>query len=168
MTEDPREAARAAIRRFESGETDYEEYIDARGARTRMIRDKEDPRFFRTESEAADQKFVVTMTGMRLGPAGRPPKDYPREVPFLPGATAVVMLMPLAGSTMIRWENPPDPGAAFAEIREQLEDTDWEEQEQEGRKAVFQKGGITRTLALFQGGERTDLLLTEELSGEGS
>lgn len=167
MIEDQREAARQAIRRFESGETDYEEYTDARGARTRMIRDQDDPRFFRMESEVKDQEFVVTMSGMRLDRAGRPPKDYPREVPFLPGASTVVMLMPIAGSTMIRWENPHDPSEAFADVREQLEDTGWEAAGQEGGKAIFQKGGVTRTLVLFSGPERTDLVLTEELSGDG-
>jgi hypothetical protein len=115
-------------------------------------------------------------------------------------ATAVVMLMPFSRSTMVRWENPPDSLAAFADVREQLEDTGWVEveglsgagagvedpsrtspeterfssvadatdqdksQASGGSKTVFQKGSITRTLVLFTGRGRTDLLLTEELS----
>jgi hypothetical protein len=188
MTYDPRQLAREAIKRFESGETDFEEFFDARGARTLMIRDQEDPRFFRMETETKSHDFVVTMTGMKLDPEGRPPRDYPREVPFVPLATAVVMLMPFSGSTMVRWENPPDPRAAFADVREQLEDTGWVEAgaggrdvvepgspltsgtgdaapgAPDGRKAVFQKGNIIRTLVLFPGEERTDLVLTEEIS----
>jgi hypothetical protein len=196
MTQDPRQLAREAIKRFESGETDFEEFFDARGARTLMIRDQEDPRFFRMESETKSHDFVVTMTGMKIDPEGRPPRDYPREVPFVPLATAVVMLMPFSRSTMVRWESPPDPEAAFADVREQLEDTGWVAAESPsagdasreaagsagapadagtrhsapgasgGRKAIFQKGNITRTLVIFSGGERTDLLLTEELSEE--
>jgi hypothetical protein len=201
MADDPRKLAREAIKRFESGDTDFEEFFDARGARTLMIRDQEDPRFFRMETETKSHDFVVTMTGMKLDPEGRPPRDYPREVPFVPLATAVIMLMPFSRSTMVRWESPPDPLAAFADVREQLEDTGWEEvapgsmEDVEsgsaavsgsvgsgpeaapgsqdstsgapnGSKAVFQKGGVTRTLVLFTGGERTDLLLTEEFSEE--
>jgi hypothetical protein len=201
MAEDARRVAREAIKRFESGETDFEEFFDGRGARTLMIRDQEDPRFFRMESETKSHDFVVTMTGMKLDPEGRPPRDYPKEVPFVPMATAVVMLMPFSRSTMVRWENPPDPLAAFADVKEQLEDTGWERAESEGRatgsetaasgiatgsepsgpesapdtrdfmpsssdgsKVIFQKGSVTRTLVLFQGKERTDLLLTEELT----
>jgi hypothetical protein len=176
MAEDARTLAREAIRRFEKGETDFEEFFDARGARTLMLRDQEDPRFFRMETETKSHDFVVTMTGMKLGPEGRPPRDYPREVPFVPMATAVVMLMPFSRSTMVRWEDPPDPLAAFADVREQLEDTGWVQVEGPGgagagAKTAFQKGNITRTLVLFQGKERTDILLTEELSdveeGEG-
>jgi hypothetical protein len=165
MAEDARKLAREAIRRFEKGETDFEEFFDARGARTLMIRDQEDPRFFRMETETKSHDFVVTMTGMKLDPEGRPPRDYPREVPFVPMATAVVMLMPFSRSTMVRWENPPDPSAAFADVREQLEDTGWVEVEADsGAKAIFQKGNTTRTLVIFLGEERTDLLLTEELT----
>lgn len=164
MTQDSRTLAREAIKRFESGTTDFEEFFDARGARTLMIRDQEDPRFFRMETETKSHDFVVTMTGMKLDPEGRPPRDYPREVPFIPLATAVVMLMPFSRSTMVRWENPPDPEAAFADVREQLEDTGWVGVETDGPKAVYQKGNVTRTLVLFPGGERTDLVLTEELS----
>jgi hypothetical protein len=201
MTQDSRKLAREAIKRFESGVTDFEEFFDARGARTLMIRDQEDPRFFRMETETKSHDFVVTMTGMKLDPEGRPPRDYPREVPFVPMATAVVMLMPLSRSTMVRWEDPPDPLAAFADVREQLEDTGWvkvgadtkgtampasaaaldsvesgstaatthpdtSSDSSNGSRAVFQKGSITRTLVLFTGGERTDLLLTEEFSDE--
>ena len=200
MAEDARTLAREAIKRFESGETDFEEFFDARGARTLMIRDQEDPRFFRMETETKSHDFVVTMTGMKLDPEGRPPRDYPKEVPFVPMATAVVMLMPFSRSTMVRWENPPDPLAAFADVKEQLEDTGWAEvkglsgdsagvedpsrispeteslssvaaginqdksQAPGGSKTVFQKGNTTRTLVLFAGRDRTDLLLTEELT----
>jgi hypothetical protein len=166
MTGESREPAREAIKRFESGRTDREEFLDARGARTRLIRDQDDPRFFRMESETGGQEWVVTMTGLRLEGAGRPPRDYPREVPFLPHSTAVVMLMTISGSTVIRWEEPPHPSEAFADVREQLEDTGWETVEEAGRKAVFEKAGVTRTLILFPGEERTDLVLTEERSRE--
>ena len=160
MNSDPRNIAREAIRRFESGQTDFEEIFDAQGVRNLMIRDSEDPRFFRVEAEDPNHEFVVTMTGLRLPPAEKRPRELPGQVPFLPDTTTVVMIMPATGAVVVRWEDPSEPRDAFARLRGEILKEEWEEFDSgalEGReaaepgpmKSLFRKGPASRTLVLL-------------------
>lgn len=174
MTPDPDTPTIEALRRFESGETDLEEIIDARGIRSFMIRDQEDPRFFRIESQDPNGGFSVSATGFRLPPSPDRPKELPWHLPFLPDAATVVMIMPNAGSVVVRWENPGDPAGAFRRIREALLDDGWAEAAppSKARPALAEmgdpthlevrKGGNERTLTLFEGEHQSNLVLTED------
>jgi hypothetical protein len=174
MTSDPESTTREALRRFEIGQTDFEEIIDARGVRSFMIRDEEDPRFFRIESENPSGGFSVSATGLRLPPSLDRPKELPRQLPFIADATTVVMIMPGTGSVVIRWENPRDPKGAFQGVRDSLIGEGWAEvaPDSEGLQTTAETGspirlevrkdGTERTLTLFEGQHQSDLVLTED------
>lgn len=177
MSSDPRSIAREAIRRFESGQTDFEEIFDAQGVRNLMIRDSEDPRFFRVEAEDPNHEFVVTMTGIRLPPSESRPRELPEHVPFLPDTATVVMIMPATGAVVVRWEDPTEPREAFAHLRGKMLEEAWEEfeagaleasgpEETGPMKSLLRKGDASRTLVLFPGTNRTDLVLTQESTEE--
>ena len=165
---DQREGVREALARFESGETDFEEFTDPRGARTFMIRDPEDPRFFRMEAENENHQFAVTMTGMRFPPSDSRPSELPAHLPFIPGSSIVIMIMPATGSTVVRWDDPSEPPELFARIEEESLDAGWEEikgpsPEVQGlERAFFSKGNLRRTLTLFSEEEERSVILTDE------
>lgn len=174
MTSDPDSATIEALKRFESGQTDFEEIIDARGVRSFMIRDQEDPRFFRIESENPNGGFSVSATGLRLPPSPDRPRELPKQLPFIADVTTVVMIMPATGSVVVRWENPRDPTGAFLHIKKTLLREEWTEavpvsestQTKDGTggslRLEVRKEGTERTLTLFQGQIQSDLVLTED------
>jgi hypothetical protein len=168
---DPRKEALESIRRFESGETDFEEHIDARGVRNLMIRDPEDPRRYRIESETPDHELKVTITGLRLPASEARPSELPSEYPFIPGSATVLIRMAASGSTAVRWEGPEDPQAVFRTVSDQLGQDGWTETgSSEGsgpgpRHTIFERGGASRRLVLFSGPHRTDVVLMEDKAG---
>jgi hypothetical protein len=174
MTTDADTNASEAFRRFDSGESDVEEFIDARGIRTFMIRDQDDSRFFRIETENPGGGFSVSATGLRLPPSSRRPKELPKQVPFIAEATTVVMIMPSTGSVVVRWEDPRDPREDFQKTRDSLLQNGWAEEapasgpkptkEETGStlKLEFRKDRTERTLTLFEGQSRSSLVMTED------
>jgi hypothetical protein len=174
MTSDPSNASKEALQRFESGHSDFEEITDARGVRSFLIRDEEDPRFFRIESENPNGGFSVSATGLRLPPSPHRPRELPGQLPFIAEATTVVMIMPATGSVLVRWENPQDPQGAFQQIRDSLLEEGWTRvaSAPEGTlttegtgnlsRLEMRKGGAERTLTLFEGKNQSDLVLTED------
>lgn len=154
-----------AIRRFERGETDSVETFDARGVRSLMIRDKEDPRRFRIESEASHGQLKVTTTGVRFPPSETPPPDYPEGFPFVSGCTTAFMEMAASGTTALRWEGPEDPLTVFGTVSESLVKSGWERSDLEDpsgrqpRQAFFQRGDSSQKLVVFANPDRTDVLL---------
>jgi hypothetical protein len=174
MASDPENTSQRALRRFESGQTDFEEIVDARGLRTFMIRDQDDPRFFRIETEDPNGGFSVSATGLRLPPSQERPRELPRHLPFIPGVTTVVMIMPATGSVVVRWENPTDPAGTFHQVREELLQGGWLEETREADRVPSKEGSphafrlqvrketASRTLILFDGESQSDLVLTED------
>ena len=174
MASDLDNTSQRALRRFESGQTDFEEIVDARGLRSFMIRDQDDPRFFRIETEDPNGGFWVSATGLRLPPSPERPRELPRHLPFIPGVTTVVMIMPATGSVVIRWENPTNPAGTFHQIREELIQDGWLEETGDSGAAPREEGAsfasrlevrkdtASRTLTLFEGENQSDLVLTED------
>jgi hypothetical protein len=160
-----------AIRRFERGETDSVETFDARGVRTLMVRDSEDRRRFRIESETKDGQRRVTTVGLRLPPSDARPPDFPEGYPFVPGCTTVLLEMAGSGTTALRWEGPDDPVSVFGAVSESLVEDGWTVAEstdpggRQPRQAFFQRGEAGRKLVVFSNPDRTDVVLMEGRAG---
>jgi hypothetical protein len=176
MAYEPENPTTEALRRFESGQSDFEEIMDDRGVRSFMIRDPDDPRFFRIESENPHGGFSVSATGMRLPPSPHRPRELPKHLPFVPEATTVVMIVPATGSVVARWESPREPMEAFREVRAASRQEGWEEEpgsseeQEEGgagsrTRLELRKNGAVRTLTLLQDECRWELVLTEDRMG---
>jgi len=172
MSQESRKKARKAIRRFESGRTDFEEFFDAQGVRTLMIREPEDPRFYRVEAEDENHEFVVIMTGVNLPAAQVRPEEHPADLPFLPEREAVLLRLASTGAKILRWDGIPEAESSFQELHRQLEGSGWEAVEEgAGGKAGKDKGATSltlrkedriRTLALFHDPEGPRLVLTDD------
>lgn len=154
-----------AIRRFERGETEQVETFDARGVRSLMTRDKDDPRRFRIESEASDGRLKVTTTGVRFPPSDTPPPDFPEGIPFVSGCTTAFLEMATTGTTALRWEGPKDPMAVFGAVSDGLVEAGWERSDppdptgRQPKQALFQRGHSSRKLVVFSNPDRTDVVL---------
>jgi hypothetical protein len=160
-----------AIRRFERGETDSVETFDARGVRSLMVRDAEDRRRFRIESETGDGSLKVTTTGLRFPPSDVRPPELPPALPFIPGNTTVLLRMTASGTTAVRWEGPEDPVAVFVQASDQMQKKGWVVTASDDgsgpgpRQTLFGQEGATRKLVLFKGPNRTDVVLMEGKGG---
>ena len=157
-----------AIRRFQASQTEVEEMIDANGLRSFLIRDPDDPRFFRLESEGPDKGFVVTATGIHFPPAPTRPRELPAHVPFLPDLPTTLLILPATGATVVRWESSGGLAQAFKSLRASGPDEGWKEtgtgSGDGARKVVLERDNIMRTLLLFDRPNGSDLVLTDEVA----
>jgi hypothetical protein len=157
-----------AIRRFQATQTDIEEMIDANGVRSFLIRDPDDPRFFRLESEGPNKEFIVTATGIHFPSAPARPRELPAHVPFLPDLPTTLLILPATGATVVRWEGSGSLAEAFEALRASGPEEGWKETRTGSgdgiRKVVLERDNLMRTLLLFDGPHGSDLVLTDELA----
>jgi hypothetical protein len=137
-----------------------------------MIREPEDPRFYRVEAEDENHEFVVTLTGANLPAARVRPEEHPADLPFLPERDAVLLRLASTGARILRWDGVPEPESSFRELRRELEGSGWKAVDEgaggnagqgEGATSLtLCKGNRTRKLALFHDPEGPRLVLTED------
>jgi hypothetical protein len=139
-----------------------------------MVRDNEDRRRFRIESETKGGQLRVTTVGLRFPPSDTRPADLPEAYPFVPGCTTVLLEMAASGTTALRWEGPDDPVSVFGTVSESLLEDGWTVAEttnpggRQPRQAFFQRGEAGRKLVVFSNPDRTDVVLMEGRSGRAA
>jgi hypothetical protein len=166
---------KAASQRVRAGESEEEILTLSGGDTVRITRDPEIDGAYAVESLRGENRFLArTLEGREECPEG-----YPRDLPFVPGATVSISAVTPADESQaprtVAWMNPPDVDEALEVIRRELQAGGWEE----GEKSVgstlhgptinrtYAKGELTRQLMIMAFGPMSQILMLEK-GAEGS
>jgi len=157
MDEELFQQMQEAAKRFNSGESDFEEIMTPNGP-ARIVRDASDPRGFTIEFVGDGARESVPVQQYPAAPTRLP--GYPAPLPFLPECAATVD----TGDQSVTWANPPEPLASLEHLYQESIDDGWTVLERQERSFVLEKEGVERALLLTLDSEPPILVLVERPS----